>query len=55
MIASIKMDIIKAMFIGMAIGMIIEFVRLRDGKKVLGDIQVFFDDSGNCRWPMSSP
>ncbi len=46
MIASIKMDIIKAMFIGMAIGMIIEFVRLRDGKKVLGDIQVFFDGLG---------
>ena len=42
----IKMDIIKAMFIGLAIGMIIEFVRLRDGKKVLGDIQVFFDGLG---------
>ena len=45
-ISSIKMDIIKAMFIGMAIGMIFEFVRLHDGKKVLGDIQVFFDGLG---------
>ena len=45
-IATIKMDIIKAMFIGLAIGMIIEFIRLRDGKKVLGDIQVFFDGLG---------
>ena len=45
-ISWIKMDIIKAMFIGMAIGMIFEFVRLHDGKKVLGDIQVFFDGLG---------
>jgi len=45
-IASIKMDIIKAMFIGMAIGMLVEFIRLRDGRKVLGDIQVFFDGLG---------
>jgi DcuC family C4-dicarboxylate transporter len=45
-IATIKMDIIKAMFIGLAIGMLIEFIRLRDGKKVLGDIQVFFDGLG---------
>ena len=45
-IASIKMDIIKAMFVGLAVAMIIEFVRLRDGKKVLGDIQVFFDGLG---------
>ncbi len=45
-IASIKMDIIKAMFVGMAISMIVEFIRLRDGKKVLGDIQVFFDGLG---------
>lgn len=45
-ISWIKMDIIKAMFIGIAIGMVFEFVRLRDGKKVLGDIQVFFDGLG---------
>lgn len=42
----IKMDIIKAMFIGVAIAMIFEFIRLRDGKKVLSDIQSFFDGLG---------
>ncbi|QDR82352.1 Putative cryptic C4-dicarboxylate transporter DcuD [Sporomusa termitida] len=42
----IKMDIIKAMFIGVAIGMIFEYVRCRDGKKVLADIQSFFDGLG---------
>jgi DcuC family C4-dicarboxylate transporter len=45
-ISWIKMDIIKAMFIGVAIGMIFEYVRLRDGKKVLNDIQAFFDGLG---------
>nr|WP_275983319.1 C4-dicarboxylate transporter DcuC [Propionivibrio soli] len=45
-ISWIKMDIIKAMFIGMAIGMIFEYVRLRDGMKVLADIQSFFDGLG---------
>lgn len=42
----IKMDIIKAMFIGVAIGMIFEYIRLRDGRKVLADIQSFFDGLG---------
>jgi DcuC family C4-dicarboxylate transporter len=42
----IKMDIIKAMFIGVAIGMIFEYFRYRDGKKVLADIQSFFDGLG---------
>ncbi|HMM19785.1 MAG TPA: C4-dicarboxylate transporter DcuC [Selenomonadales bacterium] len=42
----IKMDIIKAMFIGVAIAMVFEFIRLRDGKKVLADIQSFFDGLG---------
>ena len=42
----IKMDIIKAMFIGVVIGMIFEYVRHHDGKKVLGDIQSFFDGLG---------
>ena len=45
-ISWIKMDIIKAMFIGLAIGMAVEYIRLRDGKKVLSDIQVFFDGLG---------
>ncbi|HWR08892.1 C4-dicarboxylate transporter DcuC [Sporomusa sp.] len=45
-ISWIKMDIIKAMFIGVAIGMIFEYVRFRDGKKVFADIQSFFDGLG---------
>ena len=45
-ISWIKMDIIKAMFIGLAIGMIVEYARVRDGKKVLADIQMFFDGLG---------
>lgn len=45
-ISWIKMDIIKAMFIGVVIGMIFEYIRHRDGKKVLGDIQAFFDGLG---------
>ena len=45
-ISWIKMDIIKAMFIGVSIGMIFEFIRHRDGKKVLADIQSFFDGLG---------
>lgn len=42
----IKMDIIKAMFLGVVIGMIFEYVRHRDGKKVFADIQSFFDGLG---------
>lgn len=42
----IKMDIIKAMFIGVSVGMIFEYIRHRDGKKVLADIQSFFDGLG---------
>lgn len=45
-ISWIKMDIIKSMFIGVAIGMIFEFVRHHDGKKVFADLQVFFDGLG---------
>jgi DcuC family C4-dicarboxylate transporter len=45
-ITSIKMDIIKAMFIGLAIGMIFEFVRRRDGRQVFADMQSFFDGLG---------
>lgn len=45
-ISWIKMDIIKAMFIGVAIGMIFEYIRHRDGKKVFADIQSFFDGLG---------
>jgi DcuC family C4-dicarboxylate transporter len=42
----IKMDIVKAMFIGLAIAMIVEFIRKHDGKQVFADIQVFFDGLG---------
>lgn len=45
-ITSIKMNIVMAMFIGLFIGVCCEFIRHRDGKKVLGDIQVFFDGLG---------
>lgn len=45
-ISWIKMDIIKAMLIGLAIGMIVEYVRTRDARKTLADIQVFFDGLG---------
>lgn len=42
----IKMNIVMAMFIGLFIGVICEYIRWRDGKKVLGDIQTFFDGLG---------
>lgn len=45
-ITSIKMNIVMAMFIGLFIGVCCEFMRHRNGKKVLGDIQVFFDGLG---------
>lgn len=45
-ITSIKMNIVMAMFIGLFIGMICEYARWRDGQKVLGDIQTFFDGLG---------
>lgn len=45
-ISWIKMDIVKAMFIGLAIAMLVEYVRSRNGMKVCADIQVFFDGLG---------
>lgn len=45
-ISWIKMDIIKAMLIGLAIGMLVEYLRSRDARKTLADIQVFFDGLG---------
>lgn len=42
----IKVNIVNAMMIGLAIGMICEYIRWRDGKLVLGDVQVFFDGLG---------
>ncbi len=46
LISSIKVNIVTAMYIGLAVGMICEYARWRDGKKVLGDIQTFFDGMG---------
>ena len=40
------MNIVMAMFIGLFIGVICEYIRWRDGKKVMGDIQTFFDGLG---------
>ena len=45
-ITTIKMNIVMAMFIGMTIGVMCEYGRWRDGQKVLGDIQTFFDGLG---------
>lgn len=45
-ITTIKMNIVMAMFIGMTVGVCCEYVRRRDGKRVLGDIQTFFDGLG---------
>lgn len=45
-ISSIKMNIVMAMFIGLFVGVCCEYIRWRDGKKVLGDIQTFFDGLG---------
>jgi C4-dicarboxylate transporter, DcuC family len=45
-ISWIKMDIIKAMFVSVFITMVFEYLRHRDGKKVFGDIQSFFDGLG---------
>lgn len=45
-IAGIKMNIIMAMFIGTVVGMIFQYVRTRDGKATLEDLQVFFDGMG---------
>lgn len=40
------MNIVMAMFIGLFIGACCEYMRWHDGKKVLGDIQTFFDGLG---------
>ncbi len=45
-IKTVKMDIIKAMMIGVSIGMAFEFFHHRDLKKTFADVQVFFDGIG---------
>ena len=42
----IKVDIINAMFIGLTVGMICEFIRKRNFKEVCEGVQVFFDGMG---------
>lgn len=42
----IKMNIIMAMLMGTAIGMIAQFFRTRDLKKTFSEIQIFFDGMG---------
>ena len=42
----IKVDIVNAMIIGLSVGMIFEYVRCRNGKKVFEDVQAFFDGLG---------
>ncbi|HIU64221.1 MAG TPA: C4-dicarboxylate transporter DcuC [Candidatus Avacidaminococcus intestinavium] len=42
----IKVDIVNAMLIGLSVGMLFEYIRWRDGKKVFSDIQAFFDGLG---------
>lgn len=43
---SIKMDINLATFLGLAVAMLFEFIRHRDGQKVCKDLQSFFDGMG---------
>lgn len=45
-ISWIKMNIIVAMFIGTVIGMIFQYIRTRDGRQTLEDLQVYFDGMG---------
>ena len=45
-ITSVKVNIINAMMIGLAIGMIAEFIRTRNLKEVCAGVQAFFDGMG---------
>lgn len=45
-VSSIKMDVVTAMLISVAISMLFEFIRTRKGKDVLSSLQVFFDGMG---------
>lgn len=42
----IKMNIIVAMFIGTLVGMIVQYLHTFDGKRVLDELQVYFDGMG---------
>lgn len=45
-IPSVKMSVVTAMLISMAISMLFELVRIKDVQKVFASIQVFFDSMG---------
>ena len=45
-ISWIKVNIVNAMMVGLVIAAICEFIRWKDGKKTVGDIQIFFDGLG---------
>lgn len=45
-ISWIKMNIIVAMFVGTAVGMIFQFLRTFNGKLAMEDLQVYFDGMG---------
>lgn len=45
-VASIKMPVVTAMIISIALAMLFELVRTHDIKKVFGSLQVFFDGMG---------
>lgn len=46
LISSIKMDVITAMLISVAIALLLEVIRYKGTKEVVGSIQVFFDGMG---------
>lgn len=45
-ISSINMDVTTAMFISVVIALIFEYISLRQGRKVVNSLQVFFDGMG---------
>lgn len=45
-IPTVKMNIIMAMFIGTAIGMVAQLLRTRDSKRVCEELQIFFEGMG---------
>ena len=45
-LATIKMDIVKAMLISLFIAMVVEYIRKRNAKEVMEGIQSFFDGLG---------
>lgn len=45
-IPTVKMNIIMAMFIGTALGMVAQLIRTHDAKRVCEELQIFFDGMG---------